>query len=82
MDAKSTLESAQALLADLLSECRLQVQSGYDLLALKRCLKAHNVAPVVVEAVVQVYTESRIDGQSEERNDFPLESIVIANGIF
>ena len=45
LDAKSTLESAQALLADSLSECRLQIQSGYDL---KRCLKAHDVAPVVV----------------------------------
>ena len=43
LDAKSALESAQALLADLL--CRPQIQSGYDLLALKRCLKAHNVAP-------------------------------------
>ena len=43
LDFKSTLESAQAFLADLLSECRLQIQSSYDLLALKRCLKAHSV---------------------------------------
>jgi hypothetical protein len=55
------LESALALLADLLSDCRLQFQSGYDLLALKKCLKAHNVPSIVVEAVVQVYTESGID---------------------
>ena len=61
LDAKSTFKSAQALLADLLSECRVQIQNSFDLLALKRCLKAHNVAPVVVEAVVQFYTESRTD---------------------
>ena len=30
LDAKSTLVSAQALLADLLSECRLQIQSSND----------------------------------------------------
>ena len=48
----------------------------------KRCLKARNVAPIVIEAVVQFYTESGIDEQSEECNDFPLESIVTANGIF
>ena len=82
LDAKSALESAQALLADLLSECNLQIQSGYDLLALKRCLKAYDVAPVVVEAVVQFYTESGIDEHSEDCADLPIESIVTANGIF
>ena len=76
------MESAQALLADLLSECRLEIQSGYDLLALKRCLKARDVAPIVVEAVIHFYTKSGIDEQSEEYNDFPLESIVTANGVF
>ena len=81
LDAKSALESAQALLAGLLSECSFQIESGYDLLALKRCLKAHDVAPIVIEAIVQFYTESGIDEQSEECNDFPLESIT-ANGIF
>ena len=82
MDAKSTLESAQALLANLLSECRFEIQSGYDLLALKRCLNAHNIAPIVVKAVVQFYTESGINEQSEECNDCPLESIITANDIF
>ena len=81
LDAKSTFESAQGLLADLLSECSLQIQTSFDLLALKRCLKAHSVAPV---AVVQFYTGSGIclHEQSEECNDFPLESILTANGIF
>ena len=82
LDAKSTFESAQALLADFLSDCRLQIQSSYDLLALKRCLKAHDVAPIVVEAVMQFYIESGIHELSEECDDFPLESIVTANGIF
>ena len=82
LNAKSALESAQALLANVLSECSFQIQSGYDLLALKRCLKARDVAPIVVEAVVQFYTESGIDERSEECNDFPLESIITANGIF
>ena len=72
LDAKS----AQALIADLLSECRLQIQSGYDLLALERCLKAHDVAPVVVKAVVQFYTD-----RSEDCDELPLEPIVPANGI-
>ena len=39
LNTKSALESALALLADLLSECKFQIQSAYDLLALKRCLK-------------------------------------------
>ena len=80
LDAKSALESAHALLADLLSECMLQIQGGYDLLALKGCLKAHNVAPIVVEAIIQFYTESGITEESSD-NDLPSESIV-ANGIF
>ena len=82
MDAKSALESAQALLADLLSECTFQIQSGFDLLALKRCLKAYDVAPAVIGAVVHFYTESGVDVQSEDCIDFPPESIVTANGIF
>ena len=48
LDAKSMSESAKALLAHLLSECGLQIHSGYDLLALKQCLKAHDVAHVVI----------------------------------
>ena len=82
LDAKATLESAQALLADLLSECSFQIQNSFDLLALKTCLKAHDVAPIVVEAVVQFYIESGIDERSEECNDFPLESIIAANGFY
>ena len=81
MDAKSALESAQALLADLLSECTLHIQSGFDLLALKRCLKAHDVTPAVVEAVVQFY-ESGVDELNEDCDDFPLESNITASGIF
>ena len=64
------------------SECRLQIQSGYDLLALKRCLMAHDVTPIVVEAVIQFYTESGVDERSEDFVDFPLESIVTASEIF
>ena len=79
LDAKSSLE---ALLADLIFECKLQIQSGYDLLALKRCLKSHDVAPIVVKAVVQFYTESGVDEHSEDREDLPIESIVTAKGIF
>jgi hypothetical protein len=47
-------------------------------------LKAHNVAPIVIEAAVQFYTESgiHVHEQREECNDFPLESIVTANSIF
>ena len=56
------------------SECKFQIQSAYDLLALKRCLNAHSVAPIVVKAVVQFYTESGVDEQSEDCDDFPLES--------
>ena len=82
LDAKSTLESAQALLANLLSECGLEILSSYDLLALKRCLNAHNVAPIVVKAVVQFYTETGVNEPSEECNDCPLESIITANDIF
>ena len=82
LDAKSALESVQALLANLLSECRLQIQSGFDLLALKRRLKAHDVTPAVIKGGVQFYTESRIDEQSEDCNDFPFESTILANGIF
>ena len=80
MDTKSALESAS--LAGLPSECTLQIQSGFDRLALKRCLKAHDETPAVVEAGVQFYTESGVDELSEDCNDFPLESIVTANGIF
>ena len=79
LDTKATSESAHALFADLLYECSFQIQNTFDLLALKRCLKTHNVAPIVVEAIVQFYIEYE---QSEECNDFPLESIVTANGIF
>ena len=61
------------------SECRLQIQSGFDLLALKRCLKAHDVAPAVINAVVHFYTESEM---SEDCDDFLLESIVTAYGIY
>ena len=50
LDAKLALESALALLADLLSECKFQIHGRCNLLAWKRCLKAHNAAPVVVEA--------------------------------
>ena len=82
LDAKATLESAQAHLADLFSECSFQIQNSFDLLTLKTCLKVHDVAPIVVEAVVQFYTESGIDERSEECNDFPLESILAANGIY
>ena len=82
LDAKATLESAQALLADLLSVCSFQIQNNFDLLALKMCLKAHDVAPIVIEAVVQFYIESGIDERSEECNDFPLESIIAANGLY
>ena len=49
---------------------------------MKRCLKAHDVDPIVVEAVVQFYTESGVEELSEDCNDFPLEFIVTANGIY
>ena len=82
LNAKSSLESALALLADLLSDCRYQIQSCYDLLALKRCLNAHGVTPIVVEVVVQFYTEAGVDELSQDSDDFPLESIIAANGIY
>ena len=44
-------------------------------------MKAHDVAPIVVEAVVHFYTESGVEEHSEDYEDFP-ESIVTANGIF
>ena len=59
----------------------MQIHSGYDLLALKQCLKNHDVAPIVIEAVVQFYTESGLDEPSEDCDDFPLESIILANSI-
>ena len=77
MDAKSTFESAQALLGD---SC-LSEGSRFRAVV-KRFLKAHDVAPTLVEAVVQFYIESGIHESSEECDDFPLESIVTANGIF
>ena len=52
-------------------ECRQQIHSGYDLMALKHCLKVHDVAPVVVKAVFQFYTESGVDEESEDCDDFP-----------
>ena len=70
------MESAQALLADLLSGCSFQIQSS-NLLALKRCLKTHDVAPVVVEAVVQFYTESGIDEQGEIAMILPLSLLLL-----
>ena len=48
---------------------------------MKRCLKAHDVTPAVVEAVVQFY-ESGVDKLNEDCDDFPLESIITATGIF
>ena len=54
------------LLIYLFSECSFQIQNSFDLLALKTCLKAHDVAHIVVEAVVQFYIESGIDERSEE----------------
>ena len=48
------------------------------MLALKRCLNAHDVAPAVIDAVVQFYTISGVD----EMSDFPLQSIVTACGIY
>ena len=45
-------------------------------------MNAHSVAPIVVEAVVQFYTESGVDEQSEDCDDFPLESITAATIIY
>ena len=49
---------------------------------MKKCLKAHDVAPAVIEGVVQFYTESGGDEHSKDCNDFPFKSIILANGIF
>ena len=48
---------------------------------MKRCLKAHDVTPAIVEAVVQFY-ESGVYELNEDCDDFPLESIITAKGIF
>ena len=45
-------------------------------------MNAHDIAPIIIKAVVQFYTESGVDEQSEDCNDFPLESIIAANSIF
>ena len=71
LNAKSALESAQVHLADLLHECNIQIQSSHDLLALKRCLKTHNIAHTVIEAVVKFHVDSGIDEQSDESEDIP-----------
>ena len=58
LDAKSALESAEEYLADVLSECDLHIQNSYDLLALKRCLKSHNISFKVIKAVAQYYIDT------------------------
>ena len=45
-------------------------------------LNSKYVAPAVIEGVVQFYTESGVDEDCKDCNDFTLVSIVIANGIF
>lgn len=72
LNAKSSLESAEEYLGDVLSESDLQVQSLSDLLALKMCLQSHGTAPNVIKAVIKYYTDSGIDEPGEVCDVVPL----------
>ena len=81
LDAKSALESAEEYLADVLSECDLHIQNSYDLLALKRCLKSHNISLKVIEAAVKYYIESGIDELNQVCDVIPLSSLALAESV-
>ena len=49
----------------LLSEYRLQIQHGYDLLALKRCLKTHDVA-VEIKVKLTLLSDIPVLGEHDE----------------
>ena len=51
--AKTKVDEAKEQLASILSECEVQVNNSYDLVALKMCLERHEIAPKAVDAVVR-----------------------------
>ena len=81
LDAKSALESAEEYLADVLSECDLQIHNSYNFLALKRCLKSHNISFKVIKAVAQYYIDTGINELNEVCDVIPLASLALAESI-
>ena len=62
-------------------QCDVHIQNSYDLLALKTCLKSHDILPKVIEAVVRYYVDSGINELDEDGVDIPHESLLTAEGI-
>lgn len=60
MNAIYSLDSAQEHLADIFSECDVELQSNSDLLALKKHLKSHDIFSDLIAAVMQYYIGSGI----------------------
>ena len=84
-NAMSEVENAKQSLNELLSQCDLQVENSYDLLALQRCLKNHDISPKVVQAVVEHYVHEGVDELCEvvcDDIESSVESSALAESIF
>ena len=79
--ATSDLREAHTSLAALLRECDLQVETGYDLLALYRCLKSRDVPTKVVDAVVKYYRDEGVELFDDSSVVLPLHSLALAVSI-
>ena len=79
--ARSEVAAAKEQLVDVLNECDLQINSTYDLIALKMCLQKHDVHPKVVDAVVTHYVNAGIELLHDERDDVPVESLTLAENM-
>ena len=79
--ARSELAAAEEQLASILSECDYDINSTYDLIALKMCLESHDISPEVIAAVVRHYVSAGIDLLDSVQDDIPVESLLLAQNI-
>ena len=82
LSAKLALEAAEEHLAHVLTDCDVQIESGYDLLALKQCMQTHGVAPTVIDTVVRYYIDAGIDVLNDGvHDDVPVDSLALAEEV-